>query len=297
MPSGIAHAVKIARDYLGDSPFALYLGDNFFMGGIRSFVDGFSANGVNCQMLLHPVPNADAFGIAEFENVRLTRIREKPVNSPSNLAVVAIYLFDRHVFEAVSQLHASARGELAVTDTIQLLIDDGPRVESDVLDPYWIDTGKMDDILEANRVILQILSPANEGHIDERSRVHEPVILQRRAQVHNSILGGLLIVREETQIVDSSIGPSTFLHHHCQLRDVRTGNSIVMEHTTIRGDSLAHRTEPTRPLRRTARRPVRRRQPQPHPGRPQPHRGTPRLHDEVYGRSSSVAAAAFSTAK
>lgn len=232
-PLGIAHAVKVSRDYLGESPFVLYLGDNFLLGGIRSFVDRFIAHGANCHILLHPVPNPEAFGIAEFENGRLTRIREKPPNPPSNLAVIGIYMFDHHVFDAVGHLQPSGRGELEITDTIQLLIDDGLKVESEVLDRYWIDTGKMDDILEANKVILQTLSPANEGLIDERSRVYEPVILQKGARVQNSVLRGPLIIGEETEIADSYLGPSTSIHHHCRLRGVRLGDSIVMENTTI----------------------------------------------------------------
>jgi len=233
VPLGIAHAVKIARPYMGETPFVLYLGDNFLLGGISSFVDSFQEKGANCQLLLHPVKNPWAFGVAEFVNGRVTRVVEKPPNPLSNLAVIGIYMFDHHVFQAVEQLKPSARGELEITDTIQCLIDSGLRVHAEILDRYWIDTGKMDDILEANRVVLQTLPPSNEGEIDERTRVHPPVILEKGAWVVNSVLRGPLIIGQGTEVVDSYIGPFTAINHHCCLKGVRIGGSIVLENTTI----------------------------------------------------------------
>jgi len=232
-PLGIAHAVKIARDYMGETPFVLYLGDNFLIGGVKSFVDRFRENGANCQILLHPVKNPEAFGIAEFVDGRLTRIVEKPSSPPSNLAVIGIYMFDRHVFEAVDRIKPSARGELEITDTIQYLIDKGLNVQAEALDRYWIDTGKMDDILEANRVVLQSLPPSNRGEVDERSRVYEPVILEEGARVTNSVLRGPLIIGADTEVVDSFIGPFTAINHHCRLKGVRVGGSIILENTVI----------------------------------------------------------------
>ena len=232
-PLGIAHAVKIARDYMGETPFVLYLGDNFVLGGVKSFVDRFRESGANCQILLHPVNNPQAFGIAEFVDGRVTRIVEKPASPPSNLAVIGIYMFDHHVFEAVEQIKPSARGELEITDTIQYLIDKGLRVQTEVLDRYWIDTGKMDDILEANRVVLQTLTPANQGQVDERTRVYEPVILEKGARVVNSVLRGPLVIGEDTEVIDSYVGPFTSISHHCRLKGVRVGGSIILEHTSI----------------------------------------------------------------
>ena len=232
-PLGIAHAVKIARDFMGEAPFVLYLGDNFLIGGVKSFVDRFRENGANCQILLHPVKNPEAFGIAEFVDGRLARIVEKPSSPPSNLAVIGIYMFDRHVFEAVDRIKPSARGELEITDTIQYLIDKGLNVQAEVLDRYWIDTGKMDDILEANRVVLQSLPASNRGEVDERSRVYEPVILEEGARVTNSVLRGPLIIGADTEVVDSFIGPFTAINHHCRLKGVRVGGSIILENTVI----------------------------------------------------------------
>jgi glucose-1-phosphate thymidylyltransferase len=232
-PLGIAHAVKIARDYIGETPFVLYLGDNFLLGGINRFVESFTENEANCQILLHPVKNPEAFGVAEFVDGRLNRIVEKPANPASNLAVIGIYMFDHHVFQAVEQLKPSARGELEITDTIQRLIDNGLRVHTEILDRYWIDTGKMDDILAANRVVLESLPARNDGEIDERTRIYEPVILAKGAKVVNSVLRGPLIIGEGTQIVDTYVGPFTSINHHCRLKGVRIGGSIVLEDTTV----------------------------------------------------------------
>jgi len=232
-PRGIAHAVKIARHYMGETPFVLYLGDNFLLGGVKPFVDSFRENGANCQILLHPVKNPEAFGVAEFVDGRISRIVEKPPNPSSNLAVIGIYMFDHHVFQAVEQLKPSARGELEITDTIQCLIDSGLRVHSEILDRYWIDTGKMDDILEANRIVLQSLPSCNKGEVDEQTRIYEPVILEKGARVANSVLRGPLIIGEGTEVIDSYVAPFTSIGHHCRLKGVRIGGSIVLEDTTI----------------------------------------------------------------
>ena len=232
-PLGIAHAVKIARDYMGETPFVLYLGDNFLLGGVKPFVDSFRENGANCQILLHPVKNPQAFGIAELVDGRVSRIVEKPASPPSNLAVIGVYMFDQHVFEAVERIKPSARGELEITDTIQYFIDNGLDVQAELLDRYWIDTGKMDDILEANRMVLQSLSPSNRGQVDERTRVYEPVILEKGARVVNSVLRGPLVIGEKTEIIDSYVGPFTTIDHHCRLKGVRVEGSIILESTSI----------------------------------------------------------------
>ena len=145
-PLGIAHAVKTAQGYLGDSPFVLYLGDNFVLGGIDSYVRAFVANGANSQILLHPVPNPEAFGIAEFVDGRVAKIVEKPKVPPTNLAVIGVYMLDSNVFDVIETQQPSGRRELEITDALQGLIDRGLKVDAEVMDRYWIDTGKMDDI-------------------------------------------------------------------------------------------------------------------------------------------------------
>ncbi|HZP27123.1 MAG TPA: glucose-1-phosphate thymidylyltransferase [Dehalococcoidia bacterium] len=232
-PLGIAHAVKIAQEYLDGAPFVLYLGDNFVLGGIKPLVDRFRNNGCNAQILLHPVENPQAFGVAEMAGDRVARVVEKPLEPPSNLAVIGIYMFDSNVFGAVRNLKPSARGELEITDTIQYLIDGGFQVQAEVLDRYWIDTGKMDDILQANRMIMQEMVSCLDGEVDERSRLHDCVILETGARVINSVLRGPIIIGAGTTVEDSFIGPQTAIGAGCHLRGVRIGDSIVMENTVI----------------------------------------------------------------
>lgn len=234
-PLGIAHAVKIARPFLADEPFVLFLGDNFILGGIAPFVETFRRDSANCQVLLHRVPNPQAFGIAEMMNGHIARVVEKPPNPPSDLAVIGIYMFDHHVFEAVDSLRPSARGELEITDTIQYLIDKGLQMEAQVLSDYWIDTGKMDDILDANRAVLERLAPRCEGDLDQGSRVCGRVVIERGARLVNSVVRGPAIIGQETQLVDARIGPFTSVSHHCLIQSTHIANSVVMEHTTVQG--------------------------------------------------------------
>ena len=271
-PLGIAHAVKVARDYIGDSPFVLFLGDNFVLGGVKSYVDRFRVNGCNSQILLCPVENPQSFGVAEFVDGRLARIVEKPAHPSSNLAVIGVYMFDQHVFEAVEQLKPSPRGELEITDTIQYLLDGGYRVEAEVLDRTWIDTGKTADILAASRAILETLPPRQEGEVDERSRVYDPVILEPGVRVVNSVLRGPLIIGEETEIVDSYVGPYTSIDRRCRVEGLPHREQRGDGAHGHRGDPLAHRAEPHRPVCGAAGRAGSGGELQPHLGRSQPHR-------------------------
>ncbi|MDO8615948.1 MAG: glucose-1-phosphate thymidylyltransferase [Dehalococcoidia bacterium] len=232
-PLGIAHAVKIARGFLGASPFTLYLGDNFVLGGIRPYVESFLASGCNSQILLHPVADPQSFGIAQFVDGKIARIVEKPADPPSNLAVIGVYMLDQTVFNVIEDLQPSARGELEITDALQGLIDRGLDVRAEVLDRYWIDTGKMDDILNANRMVLGTIEHRCQGEVDERSRVYEPVVLEPGSRVVNSVLRGPIIIGAGTEIIDSYIGPSTSIDHGCRIRGCRMENSVVMEDTVI----------------------------------------------------------------
>ena len=232
-PLGIAHGVATARDFLGDSRFVLYLGDNFVMGGIESYVERFAANGSSSQILLHPVPNPEAFGIAELIEGRVARLVEKPREPKSNLAVVGIYMFDPSVHDVISGLSPSWRGELEITDAIQGLIDRGLRVDAEVMDRYWIDTGKMDDMLNANRMVLSALQPHCAGSLDEKSRVHEPVLIEEGARIEDSVLRGPIVIGRDTEIVNSYIGPNTSIDARCRIVGCRIEDSIVMEDTRI----------------------------------------------------------------
>jgi glucose-1-phosphate thymidylyltransferase len=232
-PRGIAHAVKIARDFMAGSPFVLYLGDNFVLGGIQSYVDTFLASGASSRILLHPVENPQAFGIAELANGKVTRIVEKPQNPATNLAVIGVYMLDSNVFDVIETLQPSGRGELEITDALQGLIDRGLRVDAEVMERYWIDTGKMDDILNANRMVLGTIEARCEGAVDERSRVTDPVIIESGAEVVNSVLRGPIVIGRDSQIIDSFVGPNTAINYNCRVKGCRIEDSIVMEDTTI----------------------------------------------------------------
>ncbi len=240
-PRGIAHGIKVAEKFLAGAPFMLFLGDNFILGGIEPYVEAFGANGADAQIFLHPVANPQEFGIAEMDEGRVVRVVEKPRQPPSNLAVIGIYLFDATVMEAVDAIKPSARGELEITDTIQYLIDHGRKVEAATVQGYWIDTGKMDDILEANRVVLDSLEPSIRGQVEEGSRLEGKVVIEEGATIVDSVIRGPAIVGRNTRVIESYIGPFTSVYHDCLIRQSEVSSSIVLENTSI--DSVEHRIE------------------------------------------------------
>ncbi len=233
VPGGIAHAVATARPFLGDSRFVLYLGDNFVMGGIKSYVEKFSGSDGASQILLHPVDNPQSFGIAELIDGKVTRIVEKPEHPASDLAVIGIYMFDPAVHDVISTLKPSGRGELEITDAIQGLIDRGLPVDAEVMDRYWIDTGKMDDILDANRRVLGTIPHRCDGDVDEKSRIYEPVLIEKGARVVNSVLRGPIIIGRDAEIVDSYIGENTSIDARVVIRGCRIEDSLIMEDSRI----------------------------------------------------------------
>lgn len=232
-PLGIAHAVKISQQFLGDSPFVLFLGDNFIRGGIANYVHQFHAGCHNSLILLCPVEEPQHVGVAELDGERLVRVVEKPPDPPSNLAVIGIYIFDHHVFEAISRIQPSPRGELEITDTIQQLIDDGLDVRAVQISGRWIDTGKHDDLLEANHLILEDLQPVSRGRADASSKLEGRVVLEEGAEVVNSRIQGPAIIGERTRVVDSNVGPYTSIYHDCLIVDSEISESVVLEHTKI----------------------------------------------------------------
>jgi glucose-1-phosphate thymidylyltransferase len=233
VPGGLAHAVATAGEFLGNSRFVLYLGDNFVMGGIKEYVEKFQATPDSSQILLHPVDEPESFGIAEMKDGKVSRIVEKPKNPASNLAVIGIYLFDPAVHEVISTLKPSARGELEITDAIQGLIDRGNRVDAEIMDRYWIDTGKMDDMLNANRMVLSTIEHCCDGQVDEKTRIYEPVIIGPGARVENSVLRGPIIIGPNAEVIDSYIGPNTAIDARCRIKGCRVEDSLIMEDSRI----------------------------------------------------------------
>ena len=233
-PSGIAHAVKIARPFLADDPFVVFLGDNFLRGGIVPFVQAFRDSGADAQILLTPVANPRELGVAVLNDEgRPVRLVEKPPEPPSDLAIVGIYMFNRRFFEAVDQIQPSARGELEITDTIQQLIDLGADVRAELVYDRWIDTGKMVDLLAANRIVLEDLVPATAGATIEDSQLTGRVVIQPGARIVNSIIHGPAIVGEDTEVIDSFVGPYTSIYHHCRVTGTEIEASVVLERSVI----------------------------------------------------------------
>jgi glucose-1-phosphate thymidylyltransferase len=232
-PLGLAHAVLIAEEFLGREPFVMYLGDNILKTGIVSLVASFRERKPNALILLTPVPNPQIFGVAELENGKVVRLVEKPKEPKSNLALVGVYMFDSHIFEAVRAIKPSWRNELEITDAIQFLVDRGYEVQPHLVSGWWKDTGKIEDILEANRLILESLNGLIEGELDDASRVSGEVIIEKGASVRSSTIRGPAIIGAGTAITDSYIGPFTSIQKNCRIVKTEIEHSIVLEGSEI----------------------------------------------------------------
>jgi len=240
-PLGLAHAVKISQEFIGREPFVMYLGDNLIKDGITPFVRGFESEKPHAQILLAHVERPWEFGVAELEGDRVVRLEEKPKQPRSDLALVGVYLFDETVFEAVHAIRPSARGELEITDAIQHLIDSGRRVRSHVITGWWKDTGRVEDILEANRIVLADLEAKVEGTLDRDTVVEGPVRVGPGTVIERSRLRGPLIIGAGASISDSYVGPFTALGDGAVLRRCELENSIILERSRL--ENLPHRVE------------------------------------------------------
>jgi glucose-1-phosphate thymidylyltransferase len=234
-PDGLAHAVKISQDFLGEEPFVMFLGDNVIQGGIGSLIRDFAHSGWNSQVVLKQVPDPRAYGVAELRpDGSIARLVEKPAVPPSNYALVGIYMFDKHIFQAVNAIQPSARGELEITDAIQWLIDHGYQVYPHIHEGWWIDTGKPIDMLEANSYVLEELKPSIASDaVIEQSEIDARVTVQARARIVNSTVHGPAIIGEDCVIENSYIGPFTSIYHHTVIRNCEIVRSIVLEHSTL----------------------------------------------------------------
>ena len=232
-PLGLAHAVKISEKFLGKEPFVMYLGDNILKSGIRSLVEEFEKEKPNSLILLTEVPNPQMFGVAELRAGKVVRLVEKPKEPPSNLALVGVYMFDFHIFEAVRAVEPSWRNELEITDAIQYLIDHGYNVHPHMVTGWWKDTGKLEDILEANRLILESISGLNEGHVDPRSKINGQVIIEKGVVIEDSLIRGPAIIGAGTEIRESYVGPFTSIQSHCRIIRTEIEHSIILEGSEI----------------------------------------------------------------
>lgn len=234
-PLGLAHAVKVARDFLGDERFVMFLGDNVIQGGISGLITQFAESSWNCQVVLTPVEEPQHYGVAELdqESRRILRLVEKPRNPPSNLALVGIYMFDHTIHEAVANITPSWRGELEITDAIQWLVQNGYEVHPYIHRGWWIDTGKPIDMLAANNLVLEELEHYVAGYVDRDSQINGKVTIQKGAEIINSVIRGPAIIGENTRIVNSYIGPFTSIDHDCLIEGSEIEHSIVLDNSVI----------------------------------------------------------------
>nr|BBH91674.1 glucose-1-phosphate thymidylyltransferase [Thermosporothrix sp. COM3] len=238
-PLGLAHAVKLAQPFLQNDRFLMFLGDNFIEEPLGELVAHFAAPDCldHAQVCLTRVEAPQQFGVALLseEQERLVRVVEKPREPISDLAIVGVYLFDAHIFEAVNAIHPSARGELEITDAIQYLIDRGYRVSPHLLRGYWIDTGRMQDMLNANRTVLSqmqgALAPGVE--IDERSCLYGEVVLEENVRLINSVVRGPSIIGRNVVLENTYIGPFTSIAHDTVVMNSEIEHSIILEGCTI----------------------------------------------------------------
>jgi glucose-1-phosphate thymidylyltransferase len=232
----LAHAVLIARDYLGDEDFVMYLGDNFIVGGIAALVDEFRSARPDAQIMLTRVSDPRQFGVAELDEAgEIIRLEEKPQHPRSDLALVGVYLFTPAVHGAVRALTPSGRGELEITDAIQWLIDHGHKVSATVITGYWKDTGNVTDMLEVNRMVLESLCARQRGTVDEASELIGRVAIEDGAVVRRSRIVGPVVVGAGTRVDGSYIGPFTSVAQDCTIADSEIEYSILLRGASVRG--------------------------------------------------------------
>jgi glucose-1-phosphate thymidylyltransferase len=249
-PLGLAHCVRIAHDFLGDDDFVMYLGDNMLQQGLVEFIDHFhddrrsSAEPTlagahappSAQILLCHVPDPHRFGVAEIDaHGHVVRLVEKPEQPPSDLALVGVYLFTAAIHEAVAAIQPSERGELEITDAIQWLIDHGHRVRHEIVEGWWLDTGKKDPLLESNRRVLDTIEPRMDGTMDDESQIDGRVVIEAGAELVKSSVRGPAIIGAGTRLVNSYVGPFTAIANDCEIIDSEIEQSVVLEHSHVLG--------------------------------------------------------------
>jgi glucose-1-phosphate thymidylyltransferase len=239
-PLGLAHAVLTAEQFLSDSPFVMYLGDNLLQGGIDELVQAFRSHGPDALILLTPVADPEQYGVAELEGGTVVRLVEKPTDPQTDLALVGVYMFTSAVHDAARAIEPSARGELEITDAIQHLVDSGLRVEPHIVHGWWKDTGRLDDILAANRLVLDTISERIEGKLID-SQVDGRVVIEPGAELERSTIRGPAIIGRDAKLIDCYIGPYTAVGEGCTIENAEVEHSILLAGSVVR--NLAGRME------------------------------------------------------
>ena len=236
-PMGLAHVVKVSQDFIGDEPFVFYLGDNVVVGGVKRFVDDFLRERSNCHLVLSRVHDPERFGVPDIRDGRIVGVEEKPRHPKSQYAVTGIYIYDSSIFEAVNNIKPSARGELEISDAHHYLIEHGHRIGYSEITGWWKDTGKPEDLLEANRLTLDRVigddEPIINGKVDDDSDIAGKVIISKGAQIIKSSIRGPVIIGENTIIENSYIGPFTSIYYDCHIKNSEVEYSIILEKCRI----------------------------------------------------------------
>jgi glucose-1-phosphate thymidylyltransferase len=232
-PSGLAHAVLTAEPFLGDSPFVMYLGDNLLRDGIIDLVDQFRREEPDALILLTPVPDPESYGVAELDGEKVARLVEKPKEPKSDLALVGVYMFTPAIHKAAKEIEPSWRNELEITDAIQRLIDSGLRVDPHVVRGWWKDTGQVQDMLDANRLILDDLGERIDGELID-SRTEGRVVIEEGAKLERSTVRGPAVIGKGSHLVDAYIGPYTAIGENVQIEDAEIEYSIVLSGSSVK---------------------------------------------------------------
>ncbi|MEU7132743.1 glucose-1-phosphate thymidylyltransferase [Streptomyces sp. NPDC046261] len=233
-PLGLAHCVRLARDFLGDDDFVMYLGDNMLPGGVRDLAERFRATRPAAQVVVHKVPDPSACGVAEVAaDGTVLRLEEKPERPGSDLAMVGVYFFTPAVHEAVAAIGPSPRGELEITDAVQWMVERGDDVRAVEYTGYWMDTGRIEDVLACNRELLRALRPSVAGQVDAHSEITGAVVIEAGARVVRSHIEGPAVIGAGTLVEDSHVGPHASIGADCVLRATDMADSIVLDGASV----------------------------------------------------------------
>jgi glucose-1-phosphate thymidylyltransferase len=239
-PLGLAHAVLTAEPFLGESPFVMYLGDNLLQGGISDLVAAFRANEPDALILLTPVLDPENYGVAELEDGAVVRLVEKPPQPQTDLALVGVYMFTPGIHDAARAINPSGRGELEITDAIQHLVDQGQRVEPHVVRGWWKDTGRLEDMLAANRLVLDTMVGRVEGELVD-SQIDGRVVIEAGARLERTAVRGPAIIGAGAQLTDCYVGPYTAVGERCTIHNAEVEHSILLAGSSV--SDLAGRME------------------------------------------------------